>query len=125
MEFDNNKPIFLQIVDKMISMVLQEKWQEGKRIPSVRDLAISLEVNPNTAIRAFNHLQDLGIIYNKRGVGYFVEEKGKGRAKLFQKEEFLKEDLPKVFSKMEVLGISVDEITILFHKHINQRNETI
>lgn len=125
MDFDSNKPIFLQIVDKMISMILQEKWQEGKRIPSVRDLAVSLEVNPNTAIRAFNHLQDLGIIYNKRGVGYFVEEKGKERAKLFQKEEFLKQDLPKVFAKMKILGISVDEITLLFKKHTNQRDETI
>ncbi|MFT6972584.1 MAG: GntR family transcriptional regulator [Roseivirga sp.] len=114
MEFEDNKPIFLQIADLMLSMIIKKQWNIGERIPSVRDLAVELEVNPNTVMRAYTHLQELGIIYNKRGVGYFVESNGFERAKNVKKVEFLTQDLPQIFDKMNLLEMSIEEIVKMF-----------
>ncbi len=115
MEFEDNKPIFLQIADIMLSMIIRKQWKEDERIPSVRDLAVELEVNPNTVMRSYTHLQESEIIYNKRGVGYFVEKNGCAKAKGLRKAEFLSQDLPQIFDKMDVLDMSIDEIVELFN----------
>lgn len=114
MEFENNKSIFLQIADIMLSMIIRKEWRENERVPSVRDLAVELEVNPNTVMRAYTHLQESSIIYNKRGVGYFVEKNGCAKAKGLKKTEFLTQDLPRIFEKMEMLDMSIDEVVELF-----------
>ena len=67
MDFDNGKPIYLQIVELFYENILLRQWQEAERIPSVREIAILVEVNPNTAMRAFTHLQEQDVIHNKRG----------------------------------------------------------
>jgi DNA-binding transcriptional regulator YhcF (GntR family) len=114
MEFEDNKPIFLQIADIMLSMIIRQQWKEDERIPSVRDLAVEMEVNPNTVMRSYAHLQESEIIYNKRGVGYFVENDGYVKAKNVKKSEFLTQDLPQILKKMEMLDMSIDEIVELF-----------
>jgi GntR family transcriptional regulator len=76
MEFGDNNAIYLQIADHFCENILLQKWNPGDRIPSVREMAVSIEVNPNTVMRTFNYLQDKGIIFNKRGIGYFVTEDG-------------------------------------------------
>ena len=74
MEFRQNRPIYLQIADLIADDILNGKWQPGARIPSVRELSVSVEVNPNTAMRAYAYLQDQGIIVNRRGIGYFAAQ---------------------------------------------------
>ena len=74
MDYSENKPIYMQIVDHFCDQILRKKWTAGDRIPSVREIAVKMEVNPNTAIRAFHYLQDEDVLYNERGVGYFVSE---------------------------------------------------
>ena len=79
MEFGDSNAIYLQIADQLSENILLRKWSPGDRIPSVRELAVSVEVNPNTVMRTFNYLQEKGIIYNKRGIGYFVSDQfGRG-----------------------------------------------
>ena len=100
MDFNDNKPIYLQISDLFCEQILLKKWKESERLPSVRDIAVQMEVNPNTAIRAFDELQLLDIIFNKRGLGYFVSENGYNKALEYKKDEFLKKEVP-IFIKIE------------------------
>ena len=72
MTFKENKPIYLQIADRIMDEILQEVYEEEGRILSVREYAGIVEVNANTVVRTYDYLQSQGIIYNKRGLGYFV-----------------------------------------------------
>lgn len=119
MDFDNGKPIYLQIVDFFYENILIKRWKENERIPSVREIAVMVEVNPNTAIRAFNHLQDLEVIYNKRGIGYFVSENGYTKVLDIKKVEFMEQMVPDVFKKMSLLNITFDELKNAY----NQQND--
>lgn len=110
MEFSENKPIYVQIIDYFCSQILDEKWQQEDRIPSVREIAVKMEVNPNTAIRAFHYLQKQGILYNQRGVGYFVEPDAYQKVKQLKREEFLNEKLPVFFKEMNQLGFTLNDI---------------
>jgi DNA-binding transcriptional regulator YhcF (GntR family) len=74
MEFINNKGIYLQIADNLSEKVIEGKYPPGEKIPSVRDLATDIGVNPNTVMRTYSELQSRGIIENKRGIGYYVSE---------------------------------------------------
>ena len=64
------------------------------RIASVREFAVEIEVNPNTVMRAYSYLQDEGIIYNKRGIGYFVGEESMEKVMSLKKNDFIKKELP-------------------------------
>ncbi|WP_422348316.1 GntR family transcriptional regulator [Flagellimonas sp.] len=120
MDFDNSKPIYLQIVDFFYENILSKQWQEGSRIPSVREVAMMVEVNPNTAIRAFNHLQDLEVIYNKRGIGYFVSDNGFTTVSDIKRKEFLEQNLPSLFKQMSLLDIGIEELNNAYNQHKNE-----
>ncbi len=107
MEFRGSQAIYLQIADYICEAILSGRWKGGDRIPSVRELAVSMEVNPNTAMRTFNYLQDKGIIYNKRGIGYFISEDGKSKTLDLKRSEFVKEDIPRFVRTMKLLGITL------------------
>ena len=114
MDFVNKQPIYMQIADYFCENILKKEWKENEKIPSVREIAVLVEVNPNTAMRAYTYLQDLGIIYNKRGIGYFVAEDGYNKALEIRKTEFVHKDLPNLFKTMELLSIKLDEIIHLY-----------
>lgn len=121
MDFNNSKPIYLQLVDFFYENILVRKWQEGERIPSVREVAVLVEVNPNTAIRAFNHLQELEVIYNKRGIGYFVAQDGYHKVLDIKRNEFKEVVLPDVFKKMRLLDVNFEEVKNLYDQHSNEK----
>ncbi|WP_162053559.1 GntR family transcriptional regulator [Pontibacter pamirensis] len=110
MEFKENQAIYLQIANRFFENILQKKWDSGEKIPSIRDMAVEFEVNPNTTMRTFNYLQDKGIIYNKRGIGYFLADDGFERTIAIKREQFLEEDLPLFFKNMQLLGIKLDDL---------------
>ncbi|MFO8066393.1 MAG: GntR family transcriptional regulator [Bacteroidales bacterium] len=114
MEFIENQSIYMQIADVFCENILSGKWKANERIPSVRDIAVQMEVNPNTAMRAFIYLQDRGIIYNKRGIGYFVEENGFDKALSLKREEFIKRDIPNIMRTMKLLNISCKDMEKLY-----------
>jgi Predicted transcriptional regulators len=109
MEYKSNKPIYLQIADNLCDKILSGEWLEGDRIPSVRELGGSMGVNPNTIVRVYDYLQNMNVIYNKRGIGYFVNEHAKKEIKRMQHEEFFKEFIPEIAKKIQLLEISKDE----------------
>lgn len=111
MEFIEAQAIYQQVADHVCEKILRREWPEGERIPSVRELAMDLQVNPNTVNKAYAYLQDRELIHNQRGIGYFVGETAVDRTQSLKREEFFDEELPRVFRTMELLGISPDEIT--------------
>lgn len=116
MEFNPHKPIYLQIADSLCEKVLNGEWQPEDRVPSVRELGVSLGVNPNTVVRVFEYMQNLNIIYNKRGIGYFVSENAKKEILKIQREQFMNEELPAMIKKMKLLDILPEEIEKVYQK---------
>jgi GntR family transcriptional regulator len=116
-DFSNDQAIYLQIADHFFENILLGKWHPGDRIPSVREMAVSIEVNPNTVMRTFTYLQDKGIIFNKRGIGYFVSDDGLERTLALRKEDFVTRELPRLFKFMSLLNISVDDISKYFDEY--------
>ncbi|MBA4853665.1 GntR family transcriptional regulator [Emticicia sp. BO119] len=124
MEFRNNQAIYLQIAEMVCENILLVQWREGEKIPSVRELAVSLEVNPNTVARTYEFLTQKEIIFTKRGMGYFVTEDGKSKALAFRKEDFLKNDLPLFFRNIDLLNIDFDELRNRFEIFKKEKTET-
>lgn len=118
MEFKENQSIYLQISDYVCEQILVERWKEGDRIPSVRELGVALEVNPNTVMRSFDFLQSNDIIFNKRGVGYFVADNAKTKIVDYRRKQFLEQELPTVFKTMHLLGMTVEEITAQYKSYV-------
>lgn len=110
MEFRENEAIYLQIADYVGENILLGKWSLNEKISSVRDLAVALQVNPNTVMRAYEFLQGKGVIMNKRGIGFFVETGAKEKIKAYRKERFLGQELPGFFRNLSLLDISMEEI---------------
>jgi len=110
MEFNEHKPIYLQIADSLCDKVLCGEWGPEERIPSVRELGAQLGVNPNTIMRTYEHLQSIEIIFNKRGVGYFISRNAKETIITAQKNQFIQDELPKILKRMELLNIKPSDI---------------
>ncbi len=116
MEFRDNEAIYLQIAAHVSENILLGKWPSEQKIPSVRDLAIELEVNPNTVMRSYEFLQNQGVIYNKRGLGLFVAPDGNEKVKAYRKERFIQQDLDEFFRSIYLLDISLEDLQQLYKK---------
>lgn len=116
MEFSSNKSIYLQICDAIYERILSGSMSPDERIPSVREYGAEIGVNPNTVMRSYEKLTSEGIIYNKRGIGYFTSADAKEKVLEAQKEQFLKEELPMMIKRMKLLGISEEDFLKSFHQ---------
>lgn len=110
MTFTNDKAIYIQMADRLCDEILAGKYKDDDRIPSVREYAVMLEVNANTAVKAYDELSRANIIYNKRGLGYFVTPGAKKQILKDRKKEFMKERLPELFRQMQLLGITLEDV---------------
>lgn len=110
MHFRSSKPIFRQILDHLIELIITKEWRAGERILSVRDLASEIEVNPNTVARTYTLLGELGIVHTKRGVGYFLDKNAHQLAQQYLKRQFEKEELPRFAHMIKLLEIDPQEI---------------
>ena len=125
MQFQNNGPaIYLQIADYICEKVLLKEWKTDDKVPSVRELAMQLEVNPNTVMRTYEFLKQQEIILDKRGVGYFITPQAFKNAVAYRKTEFLDKELPAVFRVMNMLGLETEDLTIRFEKFKRQYSVT-
>jgi DNA-binding transcriptional regulator YhcF (GntR family) len=106
MEFQNGKSIFLQIADSITDKVISGELPAGEKIPSVRELAAEMGVNPNTIMRTYGELQTMNIIENQRGIGYFVLDNAQEIILQGKKQEFFNKVLPEFIRQAQVLGIS-------------------
>src|SRR5512138_3033491 len=122
MEFINTKGIFLQIADNISEKVLEGKYPPGEKIPSVRDLASEIGVNPNTVMRSLNELESRGIIDNKRGVGFFVDPEAIKIIRQWKRREFFDVDLPIFVKQTRILNITFEELRPHFSSTQNSDN---
>jgi GntR family transcriptional regulator len=120
MQFSQSQAIYLQIADFVCEKILLKDWPPEGRIPSVRELAIQLEVNPNTVMRTYEFLQQKEIILNQRGIGFFVGAQALKQATAYRLEAFIERDLPQVFRSMWLLGMSPEELAKPFEKFKKQ-----
>ena len=116
MTFTNDKPIYIQMADRLCEEILSGVYKDDDRLPSVREYAVLLEVNTNTAVKAYEQLAREEVIYNKRGLGYFVTPGAKKQILKARKQEFMKERLPELFRQMRLLDITIDDITSEWEK---------
>jgi GntR family transcriptional regulator len=119
MNFIENKSIYIQITEFVQEQILLNKWQKEEKIPSVRDLAAELQVNPNTVMRAYETLQQEGVIYNRRGVGNHVSPNAVEMILNTRKNYFLESELPLLFKNMVLLNIGFDEVERLYNGFLN------
>lgn len=117
MDFVETQAIYQQVADHVCEKILRGEWPQDERIPSVRELAMDLQVNPNTVNKAYAYLQERDLIHNQRGIGYFVSGEAADRARHFKRAEFYADELPRVFRTMDLLGIGVDDITGRYEAH--------
>jgi GntR family transcriptional regulator len=110
MNFKDKEAIYLQIADYVSEHITLGKWLPEEKIPSVRELAASLQVNPNTVMRTYEHLQQQEIIFNKRGLGLFVTADALSRIKASRKERFLQQELPDFLNSLYLLDIKPEEV---------------
>ncbi|MEM9928399.1 MAG: GntR family transcriptional regulator [Bacteroidota bacterium] len=105
-----NQGIYRQIAEFGIEQVLSKTWADGERIPSVRQLAAEVGVNPNTVMNAYDYLKTLNIIETKRGLGFFVLPDGRQAAVSIRRQAFIEEELPKLRRNLALLDISHEDL---------------
>jgi DNA-binding transcriptional regulator YhcF (GntR family) len=114
MEFKERQAIYLQIGEHICENIIRKIWKEGEKIPSVREMAVSIEVNPNTVMRTYSYLQDRGIIFNKRGIGYFIADDAYEKTQDLKKKNFINREMPNFFNTMDLLNITFDDLKELY-----------
>ena len=115
-EFKQDKPIYMQLADRLCDEIILEKYKADERIPSVREFATLLEVNTNTIVKTYDYLSAAGIIYTKRGLGFFVDPDAPEKIRNNRREKFFDEDVPEFFRQMALLNITMDQVNDLWKK---------
>ena len=109
MDFNEQQPIFRQIEDYCQQRIVGGAWHEGERIPSTKELA--LDLSNRTVMKAYDSLAEKGVIYQRRGLGYYVADGAVELIMKLQREEFMKVSVPEIARKMRELNISLDDLT--------------
>ena len=117
MQFNENKAIYIQIAERIADEIMLGVYKDDGRIPSVREYAARMEVNTNTALRSYAYLEQTGVIYQRRGLGYFTTPEARELIIKHYKEDFFGSFLPEMFSRMDILGIGIEEIEKLYNEH--------
>jgi len=114
MDFHKNKPIYIQIVDIISQKIVSKEWTEGTKIPTIKDLAKSLDVNHNTLMRSLEFLQAKNILVSKRGVGLFLTKDSYTNALELMRKSFYENQVPDFFATMYTLKITLGELIDLY-----------
>ena len=124
MEFRENEAIYAQVAAFVTEHIVLGKWVAGEKLPSVRELASSLQVNPHTVVRAYDILQARDVISNKRGIGFFIDDNALEKIKHYSREEFLSREMPELIKRLYLFDIPVSEIEKALEAYIKTLNQT-
>lgn len=116
MEFNADKPIYRQIIDYAFGCILNGAWEPGKKVPSVRELAVAMAVNSHTVLKAYEQLENDGIIAPRRGMGFFLTDEAPALVAAQQRREFFTNVLDSAFARMELLGITIDDVVAHYNE---------
>ncbi|HSV62814.1 MAG TPA: GntR family transcriptional regulator [Chthoniobacterales bacterium] len=109
-EWNDNQPIYRQLRDRGVHMILDGVLKEGDPLPSVRNVAAEFRVNPLTVLKAYQHLVDENLVEMKRGLGMFVKPGARELLLKGERQKFLKEEWPRIAETIERLGITEKEL---------------
>ena len=120
MNFKDNKAIYLQIADNIGDQILAGKLTPDGKVPSVRELAAEIEVNANTVARTYDHLQQGGIIYTKRGLGYFVSPDAKDKIVSLRRDQLMQGEMDYFLGQLKAVGITPAELQQLYSDFLDK-----
>jgi GntR family transcriptional regulator len=109
-EWNDREPIYRQIRDRVVAMILDGALKEGDPIPSVRTVSVEYRVNPLTVLKAYQSLTDEGLVESRRGLGMFVNAGARDRLIAAERSRFLQEEWPRIYASIQRLGLSADEL---------------
>ncbi len=119
----DNRPIYIRLADQICDRVLTGEYQVLGRIPSVREYAVSQQVNPATAARAFETLERQGVIFNKRGLGFFVAEEAPEIIKKMRLEVLLGEESDLFFSRISLLNVTPEQLKEMYAMYLSSHSQ--
>lgn len=117
---ENNKAIYLQIADTICDSILDGRLSPGSRMPSVREYAATMQVNPNTMMRTYDYLSGLELIYNKRGIGFFLSDDAEAKVRAMRAEDFLDNEIYDIFRQLKLLGVTPEELKKKYEEYIKR-----
>lgn len=123
MDFNENKPIYLQITDGIMDEILAEIYPVEGRLLSVREYAAKVEVNANTVMRAYDWLQQQKIIFNKRGIGFFVMPDARKRIIEMRKNIFFQEEASYFFGRLSTFGMMPEDLARLYSEYLSSEDK--
>ena len=119
-EWNDNQPIYRQLRDRGVHMILDGVLKEGDPLPSVRNVAAEFRVNPLTVLKAYQHLVDENLVEMKRGLGMFVRPGARELLLKGERQKFLKEEWPRIAETIERLGLTEKELDAAARKNAKE-----
>lgn len=117
---ESNKAIYLQIADRICDDVMMDKCRPDERIASVRDFAATMQVNSNTVMRSYEWLEREGIIYNKRGIGFFISPDAREKIIQIRRNSFLNNESQYFFKQLMTIGITPARLAEMYDEFIKK-----
>ncbi|HEV7165376.1 MAG: GntR family transcriptional regulator [Gammaproteobacteria bacterium] len=108
--WSDNQPIYRQLRDRVVAMILEDSLKEGDPLPSVRSVAAEYQINPLTVLKGYQSLVDEDLVEKRRGLGMFVKEGARRNLMKNEREQFLKNEWPQMLQRIERLGLDVQEL---------------
>jgi GntR family transcriptional regulator len=109
-EWNDNQPIYRQLRDRVVAMILEGVLKEGDPLPSVRNVAAEYRVNPLTVLKGYQELVDEGLVESRRGLGMFINSGARNLLLKGERQKFLKEEWPRVEATIERLGLKTEDL---------------
>ncbi|MFK8881386.1 GntR family transcriptional regulator [Bacillus velezensis] len=120
-EFQSSKPIYLQIADRVYYRLIRSELSPGDKLPSVREMAVQMKVNPNTIQRTYSEMERLGIVETRRGQGTFIAERSDLKTEL--KDRLTKDVFKRFIQEMAELGLSPEEMLDGIKRYAEEAND--
>jgi GntR family transcriptional regulator len=110
LEWNDNQPIYRQLRDRVVAMILDGVLKDGDSLPSVRNVAAEYRVNPLTVLKGYQQLVDEGLVETRRGRGMFINEGARDLLLKTERQKFLAEEWPRISDTIQRLGLSAEEL---------------
>ncbi|HEX7964456.1 MAG TPA: GntR family transcriptional regulator [Gammaproteobacteria bacterium] len=108
--WSDNQPIYRQLRDRVVAMILEDALKEGDPLPSVRSVAAEYQINPLTVLKGYQSLVDEGLVEKRRGLGMFVKEGARKNLMKNEREQFLKAEWPQILQRIQRLGLDLMDL---------------
>lgn len=122
-DWDDSQPIYRQLRDEIIRLIIEGALPEGEAIPSVRQVASDYQINHLTVSKAYQELVDDGLLEKRRGLGMFVEEGARASLLTREKTQFMEIEIPKFIERMQRLGFTTDELIAILESTSKTSND--